>query len=89
MRSAVGYWADTYASIPSLLNERPIAWTFWTVEIIDYRARLLDAEDLMTGDRYIFLRDAYLQRREFFVKRGKVDDDFSDFDREAEDWEEF
>lgn len=89
VRSAVGYWADTYASIPSLLNERPIAWTFWTVEIIDYRARLLDAEDLMTGDRYIFLRDAYLQRREFFVKRGKVDDDFSDFDREAEDWEEF
>lgn len=54
MRSAVGYWADTYASIPSLLNDRPIAWTFWTVEIIDYRARLLDAEDLMTGDRYIF-----------------------------------
>ena len=89
VRSAVGYWADTYASIPSLLNDRPIAWTFWTVEIIDYRARLLDAEDLMTGDRYIFLRDAYLQRREFFVKRGKVDDDFSDFDREAEDWEEF
>lgn len=89
VRSTVGYFADTYSSIPSLLNDNPIAWTFWTVEIIDYRARLLDAEDLMTGDRYIFLRDAYLQRREFFVTRGKVDDDFSDFDRSAEDWEEF
>ena len=89
VRSTVGYFADTYSSIPSLLNDNPIAWTFWTVEIIDYRARLLDAEDLITGDRYIFLRDAYLQRREFFVTRGKVDDDFSDFDRSAEDWEEF
>ena len=89
VRSTVGYFADTYSSIPALLNDNPIAWTFWTVEIIDYRARLLDAEDLMTGDRYIFLRDAYLQRREFFVTRGKVDDDFSDFDRSAEDWEEF
>jgi len=89
VRSTVGYFADTYSSIPALLNDNPIAWTFWTVEIIDYRARLLDAEDLMTGDRYIFLRDAYLQRREFFVTRGKVDDDFSDFDRSSEDWEEF
>jgi phospholipid-binding lipoprotein MlaA len=89
VRSTVGYFADTYSSIPALLNDNPIAWTFWTVEVIDYRARLLDAEDLMTGDRYIFLRDAYLQRREFFVTRGKVDDDFSDFDRSAEDWEEF
>ena len=89
VRSTVGYFADTYSSIPALLNDNPIAWTFWTVEIIDYRARLLDAEDLITGDRYIFLRDAYLQRREFFVTRGKVDDDFSDFDRSAEDWEEF
>lgn len=89
VRSTVGYFADTYSSIPALINDNPIAWTFWTVEIIDYRARLLDAEDLMTGDRYIFLRDAYLQRREFFVTRGKVDDDFSDFDRSAEDWEEF
>jgi len=89
VRSTVGYFADTYSSIPALINDNPIAWTFWTVEIIDYRARLLDAEDLMTGDRYIFLRDAYLSRREFFVTRGEVEDDFSDFDRNAEDWEEF
>lgn len=89
VRSTMGYFADTYTSIPALVNDDPIAWTFWTVEVIDYRARLLDAEDLITGDRYIFLRDAYLQRRESFVTRGKVEDDFSDFDRSAEDWEEF
>ena len=89
VRSAVGYFTDTYTSIPYLIDEEPWAWTFWTVEIIDYRARLLDAEDLITGDRYIFLRDAYLQRREVFDTRGNVDDDFSDFEEDSEDWEEF
>ena len=54
VRSAVGYFTDTYTSIPYLVNEQTWAWTFWTVEVIDYRARLLDAEDLITGDRYIF-----------------------------------
>lgn len=89
VRSTVGYFTDTYTSIPALINEDAWAWTFWTVEVIDYRARLLDAEDLMTGDRYIFLRDAYLQRREAFEKRGILDDSFSDFEKDAEDWEEF
>ncbi len=89
VRSAVGYFTDTYTSIPYYLNDQRWAWGFWTVELIDYRARVLDAEDLMTGDRYIFLRDAYLSRREAFVKRGDVEDTFSDFERDAEDWEEF
>lgn len=89
VRSTVGYFTDTYTSIPALINEDTWAWTFWTIEIIDYRARLLDAEDLMTGDRYIFLRDAYLSRREAFVSRGQVEDTFSDFEADAEDWEDF
>ena len=42
---------------------------------------------LITGDRYIFIRDAYLQQREYFVKGGVVEDTFSDFDEEF-DWEE-
>ena len=89
VRSTVGYFVDTYSSIPELVNEDAWAWTFWTVEVIDYRARLLDAEDLITGDRYIFLRDAYLSRREAFVNRGIVVDNFSDFEADAEDWEDF
>jgi phospholipid-binding lipoprotein MlaA len=89
VRSTVGYFVDTYSSIPALVNEDAWAWTFWTVEVVDYRARLMDAEDLITGDRYIFLRDAYLSRREAFIKRGIVEDSFSDFEADAEDWEDF
>ena len=50
-------------------------------------ASLLAAEDLITGDRYIFVRDAYLQQREYFVTGGAVVDTFSDFEDEI-DWDE-
>lgn len=89
-RSAVGYFTDTYTSIPYLINEEQWAWTFWTVEVIDFRARILEVDDMVTGDPYIFLRDAYLQRRAAFVNRGAiVEDSFSDFGRDSEDWEDF
>ena len=46
------------------------------LEIIDLRTRLLRAEEFIRGDRYLFIRDAYLQRREFLVNDGTVVDDF-------------
>jgi phospholipid-binding lipoprotein MlaA len=80
---------DTYTSIPGWMDDRQLAWTFWTVEVIDFRARLLESEKLITGDRYIFLRDAYMQRREFYDSGGVVKDNFSDFQETDEEWEEF
>lgn len=46
------------------------------VEAVDTRASLLSAEKLITGDKYTFIRNAYLQNREFKVKDGEVEDDF-------------
>lgn len=46
------------------------------VELIDMRASLLSAEKMIGGDKYLFLRNAYLQNREFRVKDGQVEDDF-------------
>ena len=40
----------------------------------------------MSGDRYIFVRDAYLQQRRALVNDGVVEDDFSDFG--DADWDE-
>jgi len=45
---------------------------------IHQRAELLSAESLVFGDRYLFLRDAYLQRREFLINDGEVEDLFDD-----------
>ena len=48
---------------------------------------LIEAEELISGDRYIFIRDIYLQQREAFVNDGVVLDSFSDFEEEF-DWDE-
>jgi len=88
VRSGVGYFVDTYTSIPALIDDREAAYVFWTIEVIDFRAGLLDADDLITGDRYIFIRDAYLQARRTYINGGVVEDSFSDYEEQGE-WEEF
>lgn len=51
----------------------------FALRLLDQRASLLSAEDAVFGDRYIFFRDAYLQRRNYLVNDGEVEDDFGDF----------
>lgn len=46
------------------------------LKIIDLRASLLKAEEFISGDRYLFIRDAYLQRREYLINDGEIEDDF-------------
>ena len=53
--------------------------------MLDIRAGLLDAEEIMTGDPYVFFRDVYLQSRAVLEAGGQVKDDFSEFDS---DWDE-
>jgi len=88
IRSGAGSIFDAYASPQAWLDNVRLRNTLWGLEIIDGRSRILTAEELITGDRYIFIRDAYLQFRETFVNDGVVIDDFSDFGVE-EEWEEF
>jgi phospholipid-binding lipoprotein MlaA len=56
------------------------------VKVIDQRADLIGAEKVVFGeDKYAFVRDAYLQRREYQVTDGQVDDPFAD---SAQDWDD-
>lgn len=53
---------------------------------LDLRKRLLTAEVLISGDEYLFVRDAFLQRRDFLIRDGVFEEDpFMDFD----DFEDF
>lgn len=47
---------------------------------VSVRANLLAAETMVSGDRYLFFRDVYLQRREYLIRDGEIEDDFGDFD---------
>jgi phospholipid-binding lipoprotein MlaA len=86
VRSAVGTAFDTVVSLQWQLDTTNRDRLF-ALEIIDNRASLVGAEGLITGDRYIFVRDAYLQQREYFIKGGAVEDTFSNFEDEF-DWDE-
>ena len=48
------------------------------LKIIDLRADLLASESLISGDRYLFIRSAYLQNREYLVTDGQSQDEFGD-----------
>ena len=52
--------------------------TLFAYSMINTRAAFLGADSVVFGDRYIFFRDAYLQRREFLEKDGMVEDPFGD-----------
>lgn len=49
-----------------------------TLRLLGIRAKLLAVDGVVFGDKYIFYRDAYLQRREYLEKDGQVDDPFGD-----------
>ncbi|WP_257900136.1 MlaA family lipoprotein [Marinobacter sp. F4206] len=53
------------------------------VQIVDVRADLIPAEGFISGDSYIFVRNAFLQRREFLINDGQpVEDPFASGDDE-------
>lgn len=86
LRGGVGIPIDSMATLPYALNEYNEVWAYYSMELVDTRAQLLQAEELISGDKYIFTRNAYLQRREYFLS-GEIQDSFSDY--EEDDFEEF
>ncbi|MBL4835781.1 MAG: VacJ family lipoprotein [Pseudomonas sp.] len=69
---------ESYAgySYTEQVNHVPTRNTAIGTDLIDTRASLLSREELIRGDRYRFVRNAYLQNREFQVKDGEVEDPF-------------
>ncbi|MGM0450662.1 MAG: MlaA family lipoprotein [Pseudomonadota bacterium] len=83
VRDSAGMGVD-YA-VPDLMDEieTPERYYLYGLYGIDLRASLLRYEDQITGDRYTFMRNAYLQRRQYQVNDGKVEDDpFADDDED-------
>jgi phospholipid-binding lipoprotein MlaA len=85
VRSASGMAVDAFASPTGQLINDEAYWGLRVFNLIDLRAGLLDAEEIITGDRYVFYRDIYLQNRAMLESDGQVKDDFSEFDN---DWDE-
>lgn len=76
MTDTVAMPADWFMDPLSYAESNEVRYGLKGLDIIQTRAGLLDAEKLISGDKYVFIREAYLQRREYLVNDGKVEDDF-------------
>nr|WP_319528518.1 VacJ family lipoprotein [Pseudomonas laurentiana] len=76
VRDAISKYPDTYTAPYRYMDHIPTRNTSIGVDVVDTRASLLSAEKMIRGDKYTFIRNAYLQNREFKVKDGQVEDDF-------------
>ncbi|WP_138436272.1 MlaA family lipoprotein [Marinobacter shengliensis] len=69
--------------LPSAWDEvsSPEWYYLRALQLVDKRADLIPAESFISGDRYTFVRNAFLQRREFLINDGKITQDpFADDD---------
>ncbi|BBN53939.1 VacJ-like lipoprotein [Pseudomonas chlororaphis subsp. aurantiaca] len=76
LRDAPAKYVDSFTDGYRYVNDVPVRNSVFALEVVDTRASLLSSEKLISGDKYTFIRNAYLQNREFKVKDGKVEDDF-------------
>ncbi len=73
IRDAAGKVGDVYSDPRHYIRNNWVSWGLWGVGAVDTRARLLDVEGAINGayDPYAFIRNAYLQHRDFKVHGGQ------------------
>ena len=57
------------------MEDDDVKITLLGIDALETRERLLDAETLIIGDKYIFVKDAYVQSREYEINNGSTEDD--------------
>ena len=74
LRDAIGiYGAEPYLDPNFYINNIPVRNSILGTRVVNQRAELLQADDLISGaalDKYRFIRDGYLQRRQNQVYDG-------------------
>jgi phospholipid-binding lipoprotein MlaA len=72
---AAGMVLDIFTNPLLLVSPRRDQLLLVGLDVIDSRAALLQTEQLISGDRYLFIRDAYLQSRAYEINDGEIEDD--------------
>lgn len=79
VRDSFGLVLDTLFNPIQYHDEESLRLTLFLVKETHSRSGLLALDELITGDRYLFVREAYVQRRDYLVADGLVEDEFGDF----------
>jgi phospholipid-binding lipoprotein MlaA len=87
VRDTFGRVADIYSTPRTYIKNHYWLYGLWLLEAVDTRSRLLDFDRLLDSayDPYAFMRNAYLQNRDFKVNGGQSQ---SEEDRERQLMEE-
>lgn len=75
VRDGFGYVPDYFATPTNYIQDDTIRWSIFGASLLVERERLLEAEKLIVGDRYLFIRDAYLQRRSYLISDGAIEEE--------------
>ncbi len=78
VRDGISIIPDAFLDPVTYMEDRESQLAVRALGAVDFRAGLLSGEELIIGDRYVFIRDSYLQRRDYLVNDGVVDDPFLD-----------
>ncbi len=79
LRDSFGLILDTAFNPLQYIDETSAKLTLFVVEEIDSRSALLALDELISGDKYLFIREAYVQNREYLVNDGEIEDEFGAF----------
>lgn len=80
LREAPSKLIDNFTNPYAHLDDESARHAVRAVSLVSTRAELLGLDDVISGDSYLFVRDVYLQRREYLTNDGVVEDDFGDLD---------
>jgi phospholipid-binding lipoprotein MlaA len=72
VRDGAGRIPDSLASPRNYIGNNTAKYSLWAVSLLDVRYRLLATDPLVDAayDPYLFVKNAYLQRRDFLENRG-------------------
>ena len=73
VRDTAGFTADLFTDPKHYINDNYVAIGLAGMTLVDKRAELLATDDVLNRsfDRYTFIRNAYLQRRQYLLYDGK------------------
>ena len=79
LRDSFSKPVSSFLSVTFHMTETDVNIALKSIDAIETRERLLEVESLLTGDKYSFVKDAYIQSIQYEVKDGiDVQDDFVD-----------
>jgi phospholipid-binding lipoprotein MlaA len=77
VRDTPGLAVDMFTDGSHYIEEDKVRYSLLGLEILDLRVSLFPLDETLAGtyDPYAFIRNAYLQRREYLVKDGAIEEE--------------